>query len=143
MDDKLRSPTLTFFHFLNKNKRVSLHIYCYLKIKSITTTIVSFSRDYMFHISLWLKLAIVVKLFPPKLKHNRYLISFITHKGSLANETTTIEKYSLSSFISGNEYHLWKQNRHPLQITVCYHSLSDASECLCSSLGLLISFFNR
>ena len=103
MDDKLRSPTLTFFHFLNKNKRVSLHIYCYLKIESITTTIVSFNCGYMFHISLWLKLETVVKLFSTKLKHNMYLVLFIIDKGSLANETTTISNFSPSLFIFKEE----------------------------------------
>lgn len=97
-----------FSIFFNKNKRVSLHIYCYLKIERIITTIVSFNNVYMFHISLRLKFATVVKLFPTKLKHNRSFISFITHKGALANETTSIEKSSPSSpfpFISLNEYH--------------------------------------
>lgn len=74
-----------------------------LKMKSITTTIVSFNRGYMFHISLQLKLATVVKLFPTKLKHNRYFISFITHKDALANETTMIAKSSPFSFISKNK----------------------------------------
>ena len=44
------------------------------KIEIITTTVVTVSRGYIFNISLRMNLSTVVKLFPTKLKHNRYFI---------------------------------------------------------------------
>lgn len=69
---------------------MSLNIYWYIKIESRVTTVVSINLSCIFYISLRLLFATVGKLFPTKLKCNRFFISFITHKDALVDNDSRI-----------------------------------------------------
>lgn len=99
--------------------------------------IFSINRGYIFHISLWLLFATVMKLFPTKLKYNRFFISFITHNGVIANKTTPIVKSSPSSFISWSLSPL-QSTVHYIYVFIVHHSFLGLSLSRCGVVSLYV-----